>query len=351
MSALAPVSCAVFGRLPDGREVHAYTLVNARGLSATILTLGAIVQSVRTSDRDGRFADIVLGFDRLEPYLDNRAYLGAVIGRYANRIARGRFQLDAREHVLSRNEADNTLHGGAEGFDKAIWNATVAGARLSLTHRSPDGDQGFPGELAVTVTYELTGGGLQIDYEARASAATPVNLTNHSYWNLAGKAAADILDHVLQVDADRFTPVDGRMIPTGTIASVDGTPFDFRTARTLRQAVQSGDPKVLRAGGIDQNFVLNGGAAHARAASLRDPGSGRTLEVLTTEPGLQVYTGNHLHLAGVGKGGVPLRRWGGIALETQHFPDSPNQTSFPSTVLRPGETFRSSTIFRIGCDR
>ncbi len=348
MSAATPVSCAVFGRRPDGREVHAYTLVNTRGLSATILTLGAIVQSVRAPDRNGRFADIVLGFDTLEPYLDNRGYVGAAVGRYANRIAGGRFRLDGREHVLSRNETGNTQHGGTHGFDKAIWNATVEGARLSLSHRSPDGDQGFPGELAVAVTYELTAGGLQIAYEARTSAATVVNLTNHSYWNLAGHDAAGILDHVLQVAADRFTPVDEHSIPSGVIAAVDGTPFDFRTARSLRLAVQSRDPQVARAGGIDQNFVLDG--ASARAALLRDPVSGRTLELFTTEPGLQVYTGNHLEVAGAGKGGVPLRRWSGIALETQHFPDSPNQASFPSTVLRPDDTFRSSTIFRIGCD-
>jgi len=330
------VSSALFGRLADGREVHAYSLRNTRGVSVTILTLGGIVQSVRAPDRQGRVGDIVLGFDTLAPYLNNRDYLGAVIGRYANRIANGRFRLDGRDYLLSRNEGENTLHGGAHGFDRALWNATVDGERLQLTHTSADGDQGFPGAFAVSVAYRLSNDNeFTIAYQARSSAPTVVNLTNHTYWRLGDDS---ILDHTLQVDADRFTPVGTNMIPLGTLVPVEGTVLDLRKLRLLRDLLHSADPLIRASLGLDHNFVLNG---RGPAARLFHPNSGRCVEVLTTEPGLQVYSGNHWASHG-------LRAWSAIALETQHFPDSPNQPGFPSTVLRPGELFQSSTIFRIG---
>jgi aldose 1-epimerase len=340
VSAASCVSCALFGRLADGRDVHAYTLANPNDVSVTILTLGGIVQSVRAPDREGRVGDIVLGFDTLAPYLDNRDYLGAVIGRCANRIARGRFRLDDRDYVLSRNDGENTLHGGAEGVDKALWNATVDGEGLLLTHTSGDGDQGFPGALALSVVYRLNGNNeFTIDYRARTSAPTVVNLTNHSYWRLSGERDDRILDHSLQIAADRFTPVDAHLIPLGMMTPVEGTALDLREPCRLRDVLGSTDPLIRAAQGLDHNFVLN--TRDGPAARLFHHETGRVLEVFTSEPGLQVYSGNHLTAPG-------LRAWSGIALETQHFPDSPNQPGFPSTVLRPGELFRSSTIFRIG---
>ncbi len=340
MSVASRLSRALFGRLPDGRDVHAYTLTNGNSVSVTVLTLGGIVQSVRAPDREGRIGDIVLGFDTLAPYLGNRDYLGAVIGRYANRIARGRFRLDDRDYVLSRNDGENTLHGGAQGFDKVLWSATGDGGRLLLTHESADGDQGFPGKLSLSVAYRLNDNNeFAIAYEARTSAPTVINLTNHSYWRLSGERDDRILDHLLQVDADRFTPVDARMVPLGTMAAVEGTAIDLCEPRRLGDVLRSTDPLIHAAQGLDHNFVLNNRGGPA--ARLFHQGSGRSVEVFTTEPGLQVYSGNHLASPG-------LRAWSGIALETQHFPDSPNQQAFPSTVLRLGELFQSSTIFRIG---
>ena len=347
----AQVSCSQFGRTADGRVVHAYTLANSSGAAATVLTLGGIVQRLHAPDRAGRVGNIVLGFDTLEPYLDNRAYIGAIIGRYAGRIAGGRFSLDGREYVLSRNESHNTLHGGTTGFDKCVWDAKVDGGRLSLSPTSADGDQGFPGALAVTVTYELSDNNeLKISYGASTSAPTVLNLTNHTYWNLSGDGTGDVLDHLLQINADGFTPVDRQLIPVGTVVSVAATSLDFRTPRRLREVLEATGPLTAGAGGIDHNFVLNQAeeTGETLAAVLSHPKSGRTLEVLTTEPGLQVYTGNDLQTVMTGRGRKPLPRWGGIALETQHFPDSPNLTAFPSTILRPGEAFRSSTTFRFG---
>ena len=333
------IARAPFDVTPDGRQIDAFSLTNAHGLSLTIVTLGAIVQSVRAPDRNGRLANIVLSFETLAPYLDNRDYVGCVIGRFANRIARGRFRLDGRDHQLSRNEGENTLHGGAEGFDKAVWSAEIDGERLLLSHRSPDGDQGFPGELTVTIAYALSDANeFSIAYEARTSAPTVLSLTNHIYWRLSGYKDGDILDHTLEIAADRFTPVDAEMIPLGTFAGVEGTPLDLRQPRPLRDVLQAVDPRIADAGGLDHNFVLH--KSQSSAARLFHPSSGRQLEVFTTEPALQVYSGNHLRAHG-------LSKWSGIALETQRFPDAPNQPAFPSAVLRPGGIFRSSTTFRI----
>lgn len=336
-----------FGVLPDGRRVDAFVLTNA-DLSVRILTLGGIVQSLLAPDRDGHAADVVLGFPQLDGYVNDPAFHGALVGRFANRIANGRFMLDGHEHRLSQNLGVDTLHGGAHGFNTAVWEVEdVSGARLALSHRSADGDQGFPGNLIVRAIYTLCAdSALQIDFEAEVDAPTVINLTNHTYWNLAG--SADVLDHRLQIGADTFTPADARLLPTGEIRPVEGSPFDFRTATRLRERVTDiGDPQIAIAGGIDHNFVVRhrepGDLAHA--ATLSDESTGRGLEVWTTEPGIQVYTGNSLGSGANGKLGSPYPRWSGVALETQHFPNSPNEPTFPSTVLRPGATFRSQTRF------
>jgi aldose 1-epimerase len=315
------------------------------------------VQTIRVPDRKGRYANVVLGFDDLNGYLTGGgAYFGAVAGRYANRIARGRFALDGRDHQLSVNEPPNHLHGGTVGFDKRPWSARVRRAddevAVELAYTSADGEEGYPGELAARVTYTLNGRDeLRIDHHATASAPTVVNLTNHSYFNLAGEGSGDVLDHRLWVDADRFTPVDATMIPTGELAPVAGTPFDLTTPTPLGARIDLDDEQLARAGGYDHNWVLNGwDASLRRAAVLTDPRSGRTLRVDTTEPGLQCYSGNKLDGSLVGTGGRPYGRHAGVALETQHFPDSPNQPDFPTTVLRPGRTYRSTTLLRFSVD-
>jgi aldose 1-epimerase len=330
----------IFGTLADGRAVERHRLECAAGVSVDILTLGGVIQRVFAPDGDGRLADIALGFADLEAYLAD-PYRGAIIGRCANRIANGRIEIDGVTYLLSRNSRRETLHGGDRGFHRALWVVEAAAAdRLHLSHESPDGDQGFPGALRVDATYSLgPDGALRLDFAAATNKPTIVNLTSHAYWNLAGAGSGDVLDHRLQVEADAFTPVNERLLPTGEIRPVAGTPFDFREPRPLRDAVTASDPQIALAGGVDHNFVLRGVSGRlARAAQLSDPRSGRTLEVFTTEPGLQVYTGNSLADA----------KWGGVALETQHFPDSVHQPAFPSILLRPGDVFRSSTVFRLG---
>jgi aldose 1-epimerase len=339
----------LFGTLPDGRAVEAYTLANDSGMSVRILTLGGIVQSVLLPDRLGTPCDVALGFLHLTGYLDDPAYHGALVGRYANRIAGGRFALDGITYELTRNDGRNTLHGGTRGLSAAIWSVeNVDGSALVLSHLSPDGDQGFPGNLSVRATYALSAEDtLQLTFEASSDAPTVLNLSNHTYWNLSGEET--ILDHSLQVDASTFTPVDEQFVPTGEIRSVDGTSFDFRKPGRIRDTLlQSADPLFALAGGIDHNFILDRKDAGdlVRAATLA--GGGRHLAVWTTEPALQVYTGNSLAGGAMAKPGRPYPRWAGIALETQHFPNSPNEPSFPSTILRPGETFRSRTEFRFG---
>jgi aldose 1-epimerase len=337
-----------FGTLPGGGAVEAFTLEDG-DLSVRILTLGGIIQSLLAPDRNGQRADVVLGFATLEDYLKDAESHGALMGRYANRIAGARFTLDGREYHLSQNAGIDTLHGGAQGFNRALWRVEDATAKsLTLSHVSPDGDQGFPGTLSVTVTYTLANNALTLDFRATTDAPTVLNLCNHAYWDLGGRGI--ILDHTLQVSADAFTLMNERFIVTGEIRNVTGTPFDFRAPAGLEARVKDrAEPQIKLAGGIDHNFVLRHRTQGdlTTAAILTDEISGRALEVQTTEPGMQVYTGNSLRAGPNGKNGVPYPRWSGIALETQHFPNSPNEPSFPPTVLRPGETFRSQTRFRL----
>jgi len=352
---------APFGALPppDGRTVEAFTLVNAHGIELRAITYGGIIVSLKTPDRAGSQADIVLGFDSLAGYLPNASYFGAIVGRYANRIARGRFTLDATTYQLATNNGTNHLHGGVRGFDQAIWQGSPFrnddGVGVVLTHTSPDGDEGFPGTLQAQVTYTLTRGDeLIVDYAATSDRPTPVNLTQHSYFNLAGAGSRDILDHRLTIDADAYTPVDATLIPTGERTPVAGTPFDFRKPTAIGARIEADHPQLRYGGGYDHNFVLNGagkdgGLVHA--ARLVEPASGRTLDVSTTEPGLQVYSGNGLDGSLRGKGGHAYTHRSGLALETQHFPDSPNQPDFPSTILRPGQEYRSRTVFAFGVSR
>ncbi|PZH13143.1 galactose-1-epimerase [Streptomyces sp. NTH33] len=315
----------LFGTLPDGTAVHRWTLERA-GVRVRVLSYGGIVQSVQVPDRDGRTADVVLGLSGLDGYLAHpEPFLGALIGRYANRIAGGRFPLDGRTYALERNEGTNSLHGGGRGFDKRLWEVTPVGHGIRLSRTSPHGEEGFPGRLEVTATYALdASGALHITYTAVTDAPTVVNLTSHSYWNLSGSGNAG--GHELRLAASRYTPVDADLIPTGDLAEVAGTRFDFRRAREVGS-------------GYDHNLVLDKGVTHApvEVAELYDPASGRVLTVSTTEPGLQLYTADHL--------GDPFAPGDGIALETQRFPDSPNRPRFPSTELRPGEVFRSETVY------
>lgn len=345
----AAIERATFGTLPDGAVVERFTLRNAASIEVVLSSLGAAIHSIRTPDRDGRMADVVLGFETLDQWVTNPPFFGVVVGRYANRIARGRFTLDGVTYTLATNNGQNHLHGGNRGFDKVVWQAEpVEGANaVAFTYASPDGDEGYPGALTVRVTYTLNDDGeLQLDYTANTDKPTVVNLSNHAYFNLAGTGT--VLDHELQIHADRYTPVDETLIPTGELAAVEGTPFDFRQATPIGARITADHPQIRIGGGYDHNFVLNGTSGQLRpAAAAYDPSSGRTLEVRTTEPGVQLYSGNFADPI-VGRGGQAYPRHAGFCLETQHFPDSPNQSAFPSTVLRPGETFTSTTVFRFG---
>jgi len=350
----AAVCTSIVGRLPSGAEVAACRLTNERGTEATILTLGATLRSFVVSDARGHFDDVVLGFDTVEEYLLGREYFGATVGRFANRIAHGRFSVGGRNCQVTVNDGSNSEHGGEEGFDRRVWSIDgtrdTDGAALKLSLVSPDGDQGYPGELTVRLTYTLTRDDeLRIDYTATTSATTVINLTNHSYWNLAGAAAGNALDAMLSVEADAYTPVDAHLIPTGEMRSVADTAFDFREPRVVASRIRDGsEPQLVIGRGYDHNFVLRGEAGSLRpAARLHEPVSGRVLELLTTEPGLHVYTGNFLSGAVAGKGHRLYRQGDGIALETQHFPDSPNHVNFPSTILEPGRTWSSSTVYRL----
>ena len=347
-----------FGTTPDGESVDLITLRNPSGVELDVMSYGGIVTRFLAPDRDGERADIVLGHGWLESYLAGTPYFGAIVGRYANRIAQGRFTLDGADHDLAVNNGPNHLHGGLTGFDKVVWTAesysNEAEAGVVLRYVSPGGEEGYPGELSVQVTYALTAGGdLRIDYEATTDAPTVVNLTHHGYWNLAGHGAGDILEHELAINAGRFTPVDETLIPTGELRSVEGTPFDFREPAPIGARIDADDQQLAFGGGYDHNFVLdgwNGDGALRSAAILHDPGSGRTMEVLTTEPGIQFYSGNFLDGSDLGKEGVVYEQRTGLCLETQHFPNSPNQPDFPSTVLRPGETYRSTTVYRFSAE-
>jgi aldose 1-epimerase len=339
-----------FGRTPDGAHVDAFTLTNANGIEVRTISYGAIITSIRVPDRHGIFADVVLGFDTLEPYLARHPYFGAVVGRYANRIGGARFAVDGRRYELAANDGANHLHGGVRGFDRYVWHAEAAATATGVvfTRTSPDGEEGYPGNLTVRVAYTLTDSNtLILDYDAAADAATPVNLTQHSYFNLAGHDAGDILDHQLSISADRYTPIAATLIPTGELALVDGTPLDFREPATIGARIEAGGEQLTFGRGYDHNWVINRtGSSLATTAVLFDPRSGRRLEVRTTEPGVQFYSGNFLEGTDRGKGGVVYQHRGGLCLETQHFPDSPNKPQFPSTMLRPGRTYRSSTEWR-----
>ena len=345
-----------WGTTAEG-PVDRYLLSNGRGMRAAILTHGGIVQSLEVPDRHGVPANVVLGFDRLQGYLDNPGpFFGALIGRYGNRIAGGRFVLDDVAHRLPVNNGPNSLHGGTAGFDKRLWSATPleqdGTVGLDLHYVSPDGDQGYPGALTVAVRYTLTPDHeLRIDYRATTDAPTVVNLTNHSYFNLAGEGSGDVYRHELRIDASHFTPVGAGLIPTGEIAPVSGTPLDFRQPTPVGSRLRTDDTQLRYAGGYDHNWVLDRqGDGLAPAAQLTEPTSGRTLSVHTTEPGLQFYSGNFLDGTIAGTSGRLYRQGDGLALETQHFPDSPNQPGFPSTVLRPGQTYRSATVLRFGAE-
>lgn len=341
------VEKGIFGKLPDGAQIEFFTLTNARGTTAKIITYGATLQSLQVPDKAGKFGDVVLGFDDLSGYLAPHPYFGATVGRFANRIAKGKFTLDGKEYTLALNDGPNTLHGGREGFSRKVWKAEIvqgAGvASVQFTYISPDGEEGFPGTLKTTVVYTLTADDqLKIDYTATTDKATPLNLTNHSYFNLAG--GGDILAHVLQLNADKYTPVDSTLIPTGKLAPVKGTPLDFTqpTPVGARIAQLTGNP-----GGYDHNLVLNGENGKLKwAARLSDPASGRSLEVWTTEPGVQFYTGNFLDGTIKGKGGALCKKHAALCLETQHYPDSVNRPNFPTTILRPGAVFYQESIYK-----
>lgn len=341
-------SSAVFGKLPDGTAVHQYTLTNKQGMVARFITFGATLTELWVPDAKGQTADVVLGFDELSGYLEKSPYFGATIGRVANRIRAGRFTLDGHSYTLAINNGPNSLHGGLKGFDKVIWQAEPIsasnGSALQFSYHSPDGDEGYPGNLDVKVTYTLTEDNcLNIEYEARTDQPTPINLTNHSYWNL--DASASILDHELMLAADHFTPVDATLIPTGEIASVNGTPMDFTRSLPIGSRIHQlqGDP-----GGYDHNYVLTkNGSALKLAARSRAPQRGRILEIWTTQPGIQFYSGNFLDGSITGKGGRTYQKHAAFCLETQHFPDSVHHPNFPSTILRPGEIFRSSTVHKL----
>ncbi|GJG87179.1 aldose 1-epimerase [Gemmatimonadetes bacterium T265] len=353
------VTRAPFGQLADGRAVEAFTLTNAHGMTLRAITYGGIITNLRTPDRNGRFDDIVLGHDSLGGYVDRATspYFGAIVGRYANRIAKGRFTLDGQTHQLAINNPPNSLHGGAKGFDQQIWTGTPFrhGDSVGVTFRyvSPDGQEDYPGALATRVTYTLTPNDqLVIDYDARTTKNTPVNLSQHTYWNLAGAGSPTVNNHVLLLNASRFTPVDTTLIPTGELAPVAGTPFDFRTPTAIgaRLDQQQTNQQLRFGGGYDHNWVLdrNGRAGLVHAARVVDSSSGRTMDVATTQPGIQFYGGNFLDGTIHGKGGKVYAHRSAMALETQHFPDSPNHPQFPSTILRPGQTFRSRTVFTFG---
>jgi aldose 1-epimerase len=345
-----------FGKTPDGKSVDIYTLTSAKGLQARITNYGAIVVSLLVPDRSGRKADVVLGYKTLDEYIKDTPYFGAIVGRYGNRIAGGKFKLDGKEYKLATNNEPGgipcALHGGLKGFDKQVWDAEPAkkegAAGLKLHYLSKDGEEGYPGNLDATVWYWLTDAGeLKIDYRVTADKATPVNLTNHSYFNLKGEGNGDILDHTMMIAAGRFTPVNKGLIPTGELRPVKGTPFDFTSPHAIGERVGAADEQIKFGGGYDHDWALDNQTGKlALAARVQEPTTGRVMEVLTTEPSIQFYCGNFLDGHNIGKSGKPYNFRNGFCLETQHFPDSPNQERFPSTILRPGKVYESSTVYR-----
>ncbi|OKI90148.1 aldose epimerase family protein [Streptomyces sp. CB02414] len=344
----------LFGRLADGTKVYRWSLENG-GTRMRVLSYGGVVQSLEIPDRRGRYENVSLGFDNLDDYVASSPYFGALIGRYGNRIGQGRFTLDGTAYQLSVNDGEQSLHGGAQGFDKRVWDVEPfregSDVGLVLHYTSVDGEMGYPGTLRAKVTYTLTRRGeWRIDYEATTDKATVVNLTSHVYWNLAGEGSGTIEDHELSIAASRYTPTDAGLIPTGELAKVSGTPFDFRRAKPIGRDLRDAHPQLVTAKGFDHNWVLDKGVTDRpeHIATLRESASGRTLRIATDQPGLQFYSGNFLDGTLTGTGGSLYRQGDALCLETQHFPDSPNQPAFPSTVLRPGQTYRTTTVHSFG---
>ena len=348
-----------YGTMPDGTPVKEFTLVNAGRLEVRAISYGAILTSIKVPSRNAVGADVVVGHDSLEGYLTRSRFFGALVGRYGNRIGGAQFMLDGKTYSLAKNNGPNHLHGGVRGFDKVVWQGSVnkeasaRGPSVTFSRTSPDGEEGYPGTLTIHVTYTLTHANeLILDYYATTDKPTVVNLTNHSYFNLSGEGTGDILDHRVTIDADNYTPVDAGQIPTGEIAPVAGTPFDFRTETPIGARIDADHEQLRIGGGYDHNFVLRkNGAGLSHAVRVVDPRFGRTLDVSTTEPGLQFYTGNKLDGSYNGKSGHVYGKRSAFCLETQHFPDSPNKPAFPSTVLRPGQEYRSTTVYAFGVSR
>jgi aldose 1-epimerase len=347
----ATVATAPFGKLPDGTAVDLFTLTNAKGTRVRVTNYGGIITSLEVADRGGALADVVLGYDNLDGYLKSTPYFGSIVGRYGNRIAKGRFTIDGTKYKLAINNGPNHLHGGVKGFDKVVWKAApferAGEVGVVFTYVSADLEEGYPGRLDSTITYTLTDANeLSFDYRATTDKPTHVNLTQHSYFNLAGDGTGDILGHELTLNADRYTPVDATLIPTGELAPVAGTPFDFRQATAIGARIDAPHPQIKFGGGYDHNFVVSReGDGLVLVARVREPKTGRVLEVRSTEPGVQFYTGNFLDGSITGKAGHVYQKRTGFCLETQHFPDSPNKPAFPTTLVRPGTEYRSRTVF------
>jgi aldose 1-epimerase len=346
---------APFGKTPEGQSVELYTLTNKKGMEIAITNFGGILVSVKVPDRNGKVADVVLGYDSLDGYVKDKSYFGALIGRYGNRIAKGKFSIDGTTYTLAQNNGPNSLHGGTKGFNKMVWTAKEVsakdGAALQLNYLSKDGEEGYPGNLKVQVVYTLTDANeIKIEYTAATDKKTVLNLTNHSYFNLAGQGSGDILGHELQLQADKFTPVDATLIPTGELRDVSGTPFDFRNKTAIGARIKDDDEQLKLGNGYDHNFVLRHSGELAPAARVVEPSSGRVLEVSTMEPGIQFYSGNFLDGSAIGKGGKPITFRTGFCLETQHFPDSPNHPEFPSTLLNPGQRYHTVTVYKFSAE-
>jgi len=350
-AAPAPISKEPFGTLPDGQAVDRYTLTNKNGVVMQVINYGGIITSLRVPDKNGVSEDVVLGYDSLSGYLKATPYFGAIVGRYGNRIANGKFKLDGKTYTLAQNNNGQHLHGGLKGFDKVYWSIEEAqsaeGPSLRLKYTSKDMEEGYPGNLTVEVVYTLTNdNALKLDYTATTDKKTVLNLTQHSYFNLTGNGKRDILEHVLTLAADKFVPVGKTLIPTGKLTDVAGTPFDFRTATAIGARINGSDQQLVYGGGYDHCWVIGGADSTKAIATVFEPASGRVLEVYTTEPGIQFYSGNFLDGTITGKGGVVYTKRFGLCLETEHYPDSPNQSSFPSVVLNPGQTYKTQTVYR-----
>lgn len=345
------IQVSPYGELPGGKQVSQYTLVNRHGMTMKVINYGGIVTSLTVPDRMGKFEDVVLGFDSLEPYLKDSPYFGCLVGRYGNRIGKGQFRLDGNLYTLAKNNGGHHLHGGIKGFDKVFWNieeiTSAEGSAIRLTYRSADMEEGYPGNLDVRVTYTLTDNNeWKINYEATTDKKTIVNLTQHTYFNLSGNTKTDILDHELYLNADRFIPVDDALIPTGAIETVSGTPFDFKTPAVIGSRIEDQHQQLMFGGGYDHCWVLRDSADSLKlAATLHDPSSGRVMTTYTTEPGIQFYSGNFLDGSLTGKFNTVYKKRHGLCLETEHFPDSPNQQAFPSVELNPGDVYRTETVY------